>query len=464
MSPATIVALALLLLVGCSSSDLPSSNSKIFNVISYGAVGNGVSDDTAAVRTALKAAASYTANGNATATVVLPSRHIFLSNPINISSYITLQVDGTLKAVSGNNSIGGIAAWPQIPPLPSYGNSRDGPYTQYQAFIYANGAEDIAIVGNGTIDGQGDWWWHNQRNRTLLTSGRPNLVQFVNCTRVEVTGVTLRDSPFWCLHPVYCDTVHVHHMSIRSRMYAPNSDGIDPDSSRNVMIEHNDISCGDDHIAIKAGVCGASSPNDCRDPHFTLGDYRTENVTVRFNTFRIGMGISVGSESSGGIRDVNIHGNIVGLCDAGHCLDTCCGWGPALHLKTTLTRGGVIENIMFRNNTIINNTGFIDMQTNYQSGDVAPVGYPATVVRNISFIGNRAIGGATGATWTCSVKDACEDLTVINNTIAGVRGGQNPFSCAFIQSFDVHGNVPGGFLEECMERSMNRSDTGALGA
>ena len=175
-----------------------------------------------------------------------------------------------------------------IPPLKSYGDSRDGTYLQYQAFIYANSANDIAITGSGTIDGQGDWWWANQRNRSLVVSGRPNLVQLVNCTGVDISHVTAKDSPFWCLHPVLCRDVHVHHVTVRSRMYAPNSDGIDPDSSRNVMIEHNDVSCGDDHVAIKAGVCGSSSPNDCNDPMFTSGAYRTQNVTVRFNTFRIG--------------------------------------------------------------------------------------------------------------------------------------------------------------------------------
>ena len=56
----------------------------------------------------------------------------------------------------------------RLHPLPSYGNSRDGPYLQYQALIYAKDAHDIAIMGSGTIDGQGDWWWANQRNRTAV--------------------------------------------------------------------------------------------------------------------------------------------------------------------------------------------------------------------------------------------------------------------------------------------------------
>lgn len=234
--------------------------------------------------------------------VLFPANKVFLTGPINMTSAMTLQVDGTLKAKNGNNTADGIAGWPQIPPLPSYGNSRDGAYLQFQAFVYASSATDIAIKGTGTIDGSGAWWWDNQRNRSLVPSGRPNLIQLVNVKGIEVTGVTLRDSPFWCLHPVQSQDIHVHHMQIRSRMYAPNSDGVDPDSSKNVMIEYNDISTGDDGIAIKAGACGMGNGNGngnatnlqggptplkCSDDsRFSDGTFRTQNVTVRFNTFR----------------------------------------------------------------------------------------------------------------------------------------------------------------------------------
>ena len=425
----------------------PQAATTRYDVTDFGATGDGITDDSKSIARALAAAASAPSS-----VVVFPPGKVFLTAPINMSSGMTLQVDGTLRAKSGNNSLTGISGWPQMPPLPSYGNSRDGPYLQFQAFLYASEVEDIAINGSGTIDGSGDWWWHNQRNRSLIPAGRPNLIQFVNAKRVEVTGVTLRDSPFWCLHPVQCEDVHVHHMKIRSRMYAPNSDGIDPDSCKNVMIEHNDISTGDDGIAIKAGVCGASSPNDCvQDKNFSDGTYLTRNVTVRHNIFRIGMGISVGSESSGGIQDVYIHDNVVGLCEAGHCLDKCCGWGPALHLKTALTRGGTIQNIVFKDNTIINNTGFIDMETNYQSGDTPPSGYAPTTVRDIVFSGNRVLGSGTGASFVCSVHDACDNITVTNNTVAQ---NANPWHCKFVRSFTTSNNTGESDLQNCMNNSM----------
>ena len=201
-----------------------------FDVTSYGAVGDGSTDDTVSIAKALADASKAPPS-----VVLFPAGKSFLTGPLNMSSQMTLRVDGTIVAKSGNNTADGIAGWPQVPPLPSYGNSRDGPFLQYQAFVFAVNATNIAITGNGTIDGQGDWWWANKRNRSAVRSGRPNLIQFVGCRGVEVTGVQLRDSPFWCLHPVQCTDVHIHHMSIRARMYAPNSDGIDPDSSRALL-------------------------------------------------------------------------------------------------------------------------------------------------------------------------------------------------------------------------------------
>jgi polygalacturonase len=428
------------------------STTSVFDVTSFGAVGDGTTDDTLSIQRTFSIAAA-----NATlehpSVVLFPSNGTFFTGPMNLSSNIIMQVDGLIKAKSGNNSKTGITGWPQIPPLVTYGDSRDGPYLQYQAIIYAVNQTNIKIIGEGTIDGQGDWWWANSRNRSAIVSGRPNLVQLVGCSDIEMRGVTFRDSPFWCVHPVMCENVHIHNITIRSRMYAHNSDGIDPDSSKHVMVENNDVSCGDDHIAIKAGVCGASSPNSCADRRFQDGTFETRNVTIRNNIFRIGMGISVGSESSGGIHDVKIYDNIIGLCDAGHCLDTCCGWGPALHLKTALTRGNSITGISFVNNTIYNNTGFIDVETNYQSGDTPPVGYPATKVSNITFSGNRALGTATGASFVCSVRDFCENIIVTDNF---VKNSADPWHCSFIDTYSTSGNFPSG-LQECMYKSMNRT-------
>ena len=155
--------LLFLLAAGAPAAPIQGPVSSVFDVTAYGAVGDGVHNDTKAIRLALEAAAKAAKTGKDPAVVHVPAEHTFLTGPLNLSSFVTLQVDGTLKAISGNNTAGGEAyiadgGWPQIPPLPSYGNSRDGPYLQYQAFIFAWGVSDVAITGSGTIDGQGDWW------------------------------------------------------------------------------------------------------------------------------------------------------------------------------------------------------------------------------------------------------------------------------------------------------------------
>lgn len=395
-----------------------------------------------------------------------PPQHIFLSQPLNLTSHTTLQVDGVLKSMTTPL----LKDWPQLPPLPSYNSSEDiGLYLQYQAFLYASHAHDIRILGSGEIDGSGDWWWDviGSNNRSLLEAGRPNLMQFVNCHHIEIAHVTLRDSPFWCLHPVYCQHVHIHHILIRSRTYAINSDGIDPDSSQHVMIEYNDIGCGDDHIAIKAGRCGDPKIDgfshllSCATDHrFRDGLFVTNNVTVRYNVFRNGMGIAVGSEMSGTIRNVDIYKNVIGVCLPGaDCTDdSCCGWSPALHIKSTLSRGGVLEHVSFRDNTVYNTTGFILLNLHYQTEDDAmPVGYDPAQIRNISFVRNRALGSATQATWQCSEHDACHDITVVDNYVANSNAENDPWTCLNIESFTVSGNYPKG-LEDCMEQSMTPND------
>merc|ERR1719436_96353 len=150
------------------------------------------------------------------------------------------------------------------------------------------------------------------------------------------------------------------------------------------------------------------------------------------------------------MRDIHVHSNVLGLCAKSYSEPNPCGWNAGLNLKTALTRGGTIENIMIRNNTLINST-FIHLVTNYQSGDKMPVGYPATRIRNVSWVGNV---GHSGASWGCSVNDTCKDITVINNTAIGA--GLNPWHCKFVETFKVSGNTPDG-LPDCMKNSMNRT-------
>ena len=138
-----------------------------------------------------------------------------------------------------------------------------------------------------------------------------------------------------------------------------------------------------------------------------------------------------------------------------------CGWNAGLHVKTTLSRGGTIENIVYRNNSVSENNSFIGLLTNYQTGDKLPVGYPPTVIKNLSFVGNS--GAKSGAHLGCSVNDTCTNVTFVNNTVAG---NKHPWSFHWIESFTVSGNSPPG-AEQCMEgamREQNNCNSGEEGA
>ena len=120
-------------------------------------------------------------------------------------------------------------------------------------------------------------------------------------------------------------------------------------------------------------------------------------------------------------------------------------------LRISILEGSVELRPCYRHR--YNSTGFIDMETNYQSGDAPPTKYAPTVVRNVSFENNRAVGAGVGASWVCSANDACDQITVINNTVLHAA---HPWSCHYVKSYRVAGNAPVG-LDECMATSMNRS-------
>ena len=253
----------------------------VLNVTECGVIGDG-RDETRAMQALVSQPNSI---------VVIPVHTTVTTGPLTLASNLTLQVDGTLQALDATPRVFH-TTWPILPPLDLYNSSEDlGNTRQYQALLYAQNVTNVRITGTGTIDGRGELWWKAFDNKSShLQAGRPNLVQMVNSRNIEMDSVTFRDSPFWTIHPVLCHDVYIHHTTIRARLYAPNVDGIDPDACRNVMIEYNDISCGDDHIAIKAGRCGDGvTPNKCTNPIWSSGAYQTTNVTVRHNVFRVGM-------------------------------------------------------------------------------------------------------------------------------------------------------------------------------
>jgi polygalacturonase len=209
------------------------------NVTNYGVVGDGTTDDTIAMQNIFNTIIPFKRkrSNEARIVVIIPKRCVVLCGPLTIRSIdqMVLKIDGRLQAwdISIHNSLGN---WPMIDPLPTYGNSRDidGLHYQYQPFIYMDNVTNAHITGAGVVDGCGQSWWDiitskNQSTQSQLLAGRPNLIQIIHSSHIEIDAVTLQNSPFWTLHPILSQYIHIHHMSIDAPLYAPNVDGIDPE-------------------------------------------------------------------------------------------------------------------------------------------------------------------------------------------------------------------------------------------
>jgi len=226
-------------------------------------------------------------------------------------------------------------------------------------FIYAWEQENIAITGEGTLDGQADWdsWWGwnkkepgvapRQRiaREKLLKMGetnvpvaervfgpedhlRPNFIQPYRCKNILIEGVTIIRSPMWEINPVLSQNITVRGVKIHS--HGPNNDGCDPESSRDILVEDCVFDTGDDCIAIKSGRNG-----DGR----RVG-VPTENMVIRNSKMLDGHGgVVLGSECSGGIRNIFVE----------NCEMDSPNLDRALRFKNNAVRGGVLENVFARN-------------------------------------------------------------------------------------------------------------------
>lgn len=194
------------------------------DVTTFGAKGDNSTDNTAAFRTA---AATCRARFPTGAVVVVPPG-TYVTGPFNLSSNMTLEVMlGATMMGSTDPSVYPLVV--QLPLDEAYRAPNMG-NTQYQALVSAYSAVNVGITGGGTIDGAGWTWWGNvSRNASnLWAHQRPKLVEFVDCTTVTVTNVTLRDSPFWTLHPIFCTDVWLQHLNIFAPRNHGNTDGVDP--------------------------------------------------------------------------------------------------------------------------------------------------------------------------------------------------------------------------------------------
>ena len=195
----------------------------------------------------------------------------------------------------------------------------------YMPCLYAEDAEYVTVTGEGTLNGQGAYWWQMLRSKTLKHN-RPYLVCFNRCNHVTLSGLTLTNSPVWTVHPLRCQDVTLKDLRIINPADSPNTDGIDPDASSDVNILNCYIDVGDDCIAIKSGTEDTADRRPC------------ERIVITGCHFLHGHGgVVLGSEMSGGIHDVLVSGCVFHQTDRG------------IRLKTRRGRGGSVSGVRANN-------------------------------------------------------------------------------------------------------------------
>jgi polygalacturonase len=249
----------------------------------YGAKGDGISKNTAAIQKAIDACELQ---GGGTVELIAGT---YLSGPIVLKSNIVFQLDKGATLLGSTDH----ADYPAKTEFREPG---------LQSLVSATEASNVSIIGEGVIDGSGESWWEMARavkNAGVMGSDhpRPRLVVFDHCKHVLVEGVTIQNSPMWQLVPYYSDDVVIRNIKVLAPARSPNTDAVDPFSSSHVVIDHVFADVGDDDVAIKSGAIG--SPGS---------DAPSRDITITNCMFLHGHGLSIGSEIAGGATNIHAEG------------------------------------------------------------------------------------------------------------------------------------------------------------
>lgn len=332
----------------------PTFPARDYLVTQFGAIGDGKTDCREAIA---KAIAACTKAGGGR--VVVPPGNYLCEGPIHLADNVNLNIGegATIKF--------GVDPVHYLPPVLT--RFEGTLLYAYSPRIYARGAKNVAITGKGLIDGNGLATRNFMAGKkgggsgTLRNMGstgvpldqrifgegkwlRPSMIQPFECTNVLIEDVTIKDSTFWVVHPVFCRNLTVRGIHVES--LNSNNDGVDPDSCADVLIENCFLHTGDDSIAIKSG----------RDLDGRTVARPSENIVIR--NVELGSrhgGICIGSEMSGGARNIFIEDCRVNSVDA------------ALYYKGNLDRGGLVEHVRARRITAKTvSSGLVRFQTDYK--------------------------------------------------------------------------------------------------
>ncbi|KAL0308401.1 UNVERIFIED_CONTAM: putative polygalacturonase [Sesamum radiatum] len=393
---------------GSPLRQLPKLRPFMFNLTDFGGVGDGVTLNTEAFERAVIAISRLGKKGGGQLNV--PPGN-WLTAPFNLTSHMTLFLaEGAVILGIDDEKY-----WPLMPPLPSYGYGREHPGPRYGSLIHGQHLKDVVITGhNGTINGQGQTWWKKYRQK-LLNHTRGPLVQIMWSSDILISNITLRDSPFWTLHPYDCENVTIKNLTILAPVFqAPNTDGIDPDSCKDMVIEDCYISVGDDGVAIKSGwdqygiAYGKPSKN-----------ILIRNLIVRSN---VSAGISIGSEMSGGVSNVTIENIHI--------------WNSrrAVRIKTAAGRGGYVRDITYRNLTFDTVRVGIVIKTDYNEhpdGGFDPKAFP--VLENISYTSIHGEAVRVPVRIQGSAEIPVRNVTFRDMSVGITNKKKHIFQCAFVE-------------------------------
>ena len=301
---------------------MTESESFSLNVRRFGVKGDGVSNDTLPLQTAIM---SCPKNGR----VYIPEGKYLLTS-LFLKSDITIELDVGAEILGDTNrdNFGILPGLIENEKDEEYylGTWEGNPLDSYSSIITGINVENVKIVGEGMINGQAseENWWKNAKVKR--GAWRPRTIFLNNCKNITLEGITIKNSPSWTVHPFFSKDLKFINLKIQNPADSPNTDGIDPESCKDVEYIGIDFSVGDDCIAIKSGK-------------LYLGERLktpSENFQIRNCLMKYGHGaVVIGSEMSGGVKNINIEKCIFYKTDKG------------IRVKTRRGRGeqGVIDGI-----------------------------------------------------------------------------------------------------------------------
>lgn len=362
----------------------------LLNVCEYGVLGDGTTNNTKSIAKVIEIAEKRGGG-----VIYFPPGQ-YVTGTIELKDNMTLYLD------SGAVILGSVDPddYPMITKETLKGYNREG----HSGLIKAFKCENVTIKGRGVIDGRGMNWWNNPKNEH-----RPRAIQPILCNNVLIDGITIKNSAMWTVHPVCCNNVTINGITIKNPSDSPNTDGINPESCSNVHISNCTIDVGDDCLTLKSGT----------EDDELQKQYPCENIVVTNCTMLNGHGgVVIGSEMSGGVRNVTISNCVFSGTDRG------------IRIKTRRKRGGCIEDVIISN--ILMDKVLVPFVINgyYQCGgtdpddmslfnlEKNPVADDTPMMRNINISNIRAKNVTASAGYIYAIPEQpVEGLTLSNYSV-----------------------------------------------